>query len=198
MLRYDWMVVFASACVLIGSLSAAAQLPTDDAARNYVIAAEDIVEINVFQEPDLTSRARISQDGAINFPLLGVVNLGGKTVQQATELIRTRLGERFLVNPQVNLTVVEYSRKLFTVLGQVQRPGTYRFPDRQNLNLVQVIGMAGGYTRIANPGKVTVKRLVNGKETVVSIDAKRMARDAATKAFAVQPGDMITVAERLF
>jgi polysaccharide export outer membrane protein len=192
------MAVFASLPLLIGHVWAAELAVTDDSNRNYVIASEDMVEINVFQEPDLTTRVRISQDGSINFPLLGLVSLGGKTVQQATELIRSRLGERFLVNPQVNLTVVEYSRKLFTVLGQVQRPGTYRFPDRQSLNLIQVIGMAGGYTRIANPGKVTVKRLVNGRETVVSIDATRMARDAATKAFAVQPGDMITVAERLF
>ena len=198
MFRYLWMAVFASLPLLTGHVWAAELPVTDDSNRNYVIAAEDMVEINVFQEPDLTTRVRISQDGSINFPLLGLVSLGGKTVQQATELIRSRLGERFLVNPQVNLTVVEYSRKLFTVLGQVQRPGTYRFPDRQSLNLIQVIGMAGGYTRIANPGKVTVKRLVNGRETVVSIDATRMARDAATKAFAVQPGDMITVAERLF
>ena len=96
------------------------------------------------------------------------------------------------------MRVVEQTRRLFTILGQVQHPGTFRFPDREVFNLIQVIGVAGGYTRLADPSRVTVKRSVDGKETVFKIDAKQMARDAATKPFEVLPGDMITVGERLF
>ena len=167
-------------------------------APNYVLAANDLLEIKVFQEADLDTTARISGDGKLNFPLIGEVAIGGKTVQQGTRLIRDRLEARFLVDPQVTIRVLEPVKRLFTVLGQVQRPGTYRFPDRETLNLIQVIGVAGGYSRLADPTRVTVKRRTDGKESVFRLDAKRMARDETIKAFEVAPGDMIVVGERLF
>ncbi|MDQ3621151.1 MAG: polysaccharide biosynthesis/export family protein, partial [Verrucomicrobiota bacterium] len=85
------------ACCPLLSTNAPGQTPT--AARNYVLAADDVVEVKVFQEDDLTTRARISRDGSISFPLLGAVSIGGKTAQEAGELIRCRLQQRFLVNP---------------------------------------------------------------------------------------------------
>ncbi len=103
-----------------------------------------------------------------------------------------------MVNPQVTLSVMEEAKRLFTVLGQVQRPGTYRFPERQELDLVQVIGIAGGYTRIADPAKITVKRRSNREETVLRVDGTRLARDQKSRAFTVESGDLITVGERLF
>jgi polysaccharide export outer membrane protein len=93
---------------------------------------------------------------------------------------------------------MEQAKRLFTVLGQVQRPGTYRFPDREALNLIQVIGIAGGYTRLADPARITVKRQVEGRETVFRVDGKRMAREGGSEPFVVRAGDMITVSERLF
>ena len=180
-------------------VSAAAGAASGQAtAPNYVLAANDLVEIKVFQEADLDTTARISGDGKLNFPLIGELAIAGKTVQQGTRLIRDRLEARFLVDPQVTLRVIEPAKRLFTVLGQVQRPGTYRFPDRETLNLIQVIGVAGGYSRMADPTRVTVKRRIDGKESVFHLDAKRMARDETTKAFEVGPGDMIVVGERLF
>ncbi len=162
------------------------------------IAVDDLVEVKVYQEEDLTTRARVSKEGTINVPLVGVVAIAGKSPQAAGEVIRKRLAERFLLNPQVNLAVTEYARKLFTVLGQVQRAGTYRFPDHEMLNVIQAIGMAGGYTRIADSTRVTLKRRVAGKETVLTLDARKMARKASSEPVALQSGDIITVAERLF
>lgn len=167
-------------------------------ATSHVLAVNELIEIKVFQEPDLDTATRIPEDGRVTVPLIGEVALAGKTVQQATRLIRDRLEARFLVNPQVTLSVVEQARRLFTVLGQVQRPGTYRFPERQALDLLQVIGIAGGYTRLADPGKITVKRQTTGKEMVFRVDGKRLARDQKAGPFAVEAGDLITVGERLF
>ncbi len=167
-------------------------------APNHVLAANDLLEIKVFQEPDLDTTARISEDGKLNFPLIGEVAVGGKTVQQAIRLIQDRLEARFLVNPQVRIAVLEEAKRLFTVIGQVQRPGTYRFPERQTLGLVQVIGIAGGYTRLANAGNITVRRRVGGKETVLRVDGKRLARDEKAVPFPVEAGDLITVGERFF
>ena len=163
---------------------------------NHVLAPNESIQIKVFNEPELDTTARIAEDGKITFPLIGEVGLGGLTVQKGSELLRDRLSKRFLVNPQVSISLVEMNRRLFTVLGQVQRPGTYRFPDHGSLSLVQVIGIAGGYTRLANSSRITVKRMP-GTE-VFKLDGKRMASDAGTKPFIIQSGDIITIGERLF
>ena len=166
--------------------------------RNYTLQPNDLVDIRVFQEDDLASIQRISQDGMITFPLIGPVHIGGRTVQDATQLIRDRLGAKFLVRPQVTLTVTEYAKRLFTVMGQVQRPGTYRFPDNATLNLIQAIGIGGGYTRLADSGRITIKRQINGMESVFKINARSMARDNKTQMIDIIPGDLITVGERIF
>ncbi len=166
--------------------------------RNYRLAPDDLVEIKVFQEEDLTTRARISRDGIITFPLIGNIKVGAKTVQEVEQIVRRQLSERFLVRPEVTVSVIEYTRRLFTVIGQVQRPGTYKFPDRESLDLVQAIGVAGGYSRTANAAAITVKRTANGKETVIKLNGKKMAKDSAVELFYIQAGDIITVNERLF
>jgi polysaccharide export outer membrane protein len=164
----------------------------------YVLVPNDVVAVKVFDEADLDTTARISEEGTISMPLIGAVSVRGKTAEQAAQTIRARLAERFLVNPQVTVMVIEATKRLFTVLGQVQRPGTYRFPDRSSLNLIQAIGMAGGYTRLADPSRVTLKRIVNRQEKVFKLDAKAMQRDEASKNFEIQPGDIIEVRERFF
>jgi polysaccharide export outer membrane protein len=183
--------------------AACAQLPApvtprSDTTAGYVLVPNDVIAVKVFDEAELDTTARIAEDGAISMPLIGSVSVRGKTAEQAARIIRDRLAERFLVNPQVSVMVTEATKRLFTVLGQVQRPGTYRFPDRSSLNLIQVLGMAGGYTRLADASRITLKRTVNRKETVFKLDAKKMARDESSKAFEIEPGDIISVGERLF
>ncbi len=141
---------------------------------------------------------RVARDGTITFPLVGAVKVGGKSPQEAAELIRDRLARGYLINPQVTVNVLEYTKYRLTVLGQVQKPGSYDFPDRERLTLLEAIGLAGGYTRGANPSKVVIKRLVNGQEKVFQVDAKTMASQGSAKGFEVQPGDVITVAESIF
>lgn len=166
--------------------------------ENYALSPNDLVYIKVFQEDDLDSKLRISKDGTITMPLIGIVKIGGKSPQEAATSIRDMLAKRFLRHPQVNLTVIEYAKRRFTVLGQVQRPGAYAMPDRDSLMLLQAIGMAGGYTRIADPAKITLKRITSGKETLLKLNAKIMASKDESSAFEVQAGDVITVGESVF
>jgi protein involved in polysaccharide export with SLBB domain len=202
-IRYLW---FSWALILALDFTVLSQSPvearpapaTASPGPSHILAANELIEIKVFQEPDLTTSARIPQDGRIVFPLIGEVSIIGKSVQEATRHIQDRLQSRFLVNPQVTITVVEHAQRLFTVIGQVQRPGTYRFPDRQALDLIQVIGIAGGYTRLADPGRITIKRRAQGGETVLRVDGKKLARDEKAQAFTVESGDLITVGERIF
>jgi len=168
------------------------------APQTYILSPSDVVQVKVYQEDDLESRLRIARDGTTSFPLIGVIKLGGKTVEQASNLIRDELAKDFLVNPQVTLTVIEYAKRRFTVLGQVQRPGAYEIPNEESVTLLQAIAMAGGYTRLANKANITVTRSVNGKKATFSLDVNHATNDLKTEPFAILPEDTITVPERLF
>lgn len=165
--------------------------------RTYRLSPNDIVKIKVFQEDDLTTEMRLAKDGSGTFPLLGAINLGGKTVDEAAASIRELLGKDYLVNPQVTLTVVEYSKRRFTVLGQVQKPGSYDIPSEESVTILQAIAMAGGFTRLAVKSKVTITRTDGGKKTF-AVDVKSAANDPDTKPFEILPDDTIIVTERLF
>jgi protein involved in polysaccharide export with SLBB domain len=191
------------AFLVIGSNFASPQSPDQPvniSQPSHVLLPGELIQIKVFQEPDLDTAVRIPGDGRVNFPLIGDVALAGQSVQQATRVIRDRLQARFLVNPQVSIAVLEPAKRLFTVLGQVQRPGTYRFPatEQQNLDLLQVIGIAGGYTRLADSGRIIIKRRINGSEKIFRLDGKRLARGESGEPFSIISGDVITVGERIF
>jgi len=181
--------------LILAALSVTAAIAQD---ANYKLSANDLLDFRVFQEPELDGVIRVSGDGTAIFPLIGAVNVVGKTVTAATEEIKARYRDGYLVYPQVSLTVRTYAQKLFTVLGQVQKPGSYDMKGSDEITLLQAIGMAGGYTKIANPGRVTVKRQQEGGERLIKLDAKRMARGDDSASFYIKPGDVITVAESLF
>lgn len=170
---------------------------TLDLPRTYRLSANDLIRVKVFQEDDLTTEFRLGRDGSATFPLIGVVNLAGKTVDEAAAVIRESLGKDYLVNPQVTLTVVEYAKRRFTVLGQVQKPGSYELPGEESVTLLQAIAMAGGFGRLAVQSKVTITRTLGGKKTL-TVDVRSAANDPGTKPFEILPDDTILVAERVF
>jgi protein involved in polysaccharide export with SLBB domain len=165
---------------------------------NYLLAANDIIHIKVFREDDLETTVRLAKDGTIILPLIGSIQVGGKTTDQATTLIRDLLAKDYLVNPQISLSIVDFGKRRFTVLGEVQRPGAYDMPEDQPVNLLQAISMAGGYTRLASPGKVSVQRMEGERRRIFNVDAKIMAKDRNTKVFEILPDDTITVGESIF
>ena len=141
---------------------------------------------------------RISKDGSINLPLIGTVILGGRTITDATRIVQNLLAKDYLVNPQVSIGITEYSKRRFAVLGQVKNPGYYLIPNEEKLTVLQAIAMAGGYTRIADPSKIVLKRVNTGGEQVIRLNAKAMARDNQSQQFEVNPDDTITVGESIF
>ncbi len=167
-------------------------------AANYQIAANDLVGINVFQELDLSTQARVDADGTVSMPLVGSVVVKGKTVEQAAAEITRLLADGYLVSPQVTVNVISYSKKTFTVLGQVTKPGTFDIPDNQVVTLLDAIGMAGGFTRIANQRKVTLKRRTGNSVNVMEIDAKELAVSSGSHGVIIHAGDIITIEESLF
>ena len=187
-----------AAAPVAAAVTAAPAAPAAVPDSNYLIQANDLVEVLIFQEDDMTRRLRVAKDGSINLPLIGSVTAGRRTADDLAATIRRQLADGYLANPQVSVTVLAYAKRRFTILGQVNRPGAYDIPDNAAISLVQAVGMAGGYTRLAAPKKVLVKRTVNGQETVQRLDVERMARDERAAAFEVLSGDTITVPESFF
>lgn len=161
---------------------------------DYVLKPGDTVEMIVFREQDLNIRSRVGKDGMVQLPLLGEVHLGGMTIRTATQLVRQKYNADYLVEPQIYLNIAAFNTRKFTIIGQVGKPGTYEFGGGEELDLLEAIGMAGGFTRIADRGHVLVKRREGGSVKTMKINAKKLA-DSATDRFEIQPGDVITVGE---
>jgi polysaccharide export outer membrane protein len=165
---------------------------------SYQLSPNDQVLIEVYGEDDLRTAGRLSADGAMSVPLLGSVKLAGLTLNQAATRLTDMYGRDYLVHPKVNVTLVGYAKRRFTVLGQVNRPGSFEMPEGspQGIDVLEAIAMAGGYTRIAAPERISVKR----GEQVIRVNAKRLAKghSGSNSSFNVEPGDTITVGESLF
>jgi len=165
----------------------------------YELKPKDVVHVMVFEEPELDITGRIDNDGNIFFPMVGQAKIGGQTVEEATATMVALL-HKYLVHPQVSIEIVSYAKEHFTILGEVNKPGIFDMPDETSLNLLEALGMAGGYTKIANPSKITIKRYVDGQETVIRIDGKKLIdpHNANAPVFQVEPGDTIHVGEAIF
>ncbi len=150
--------------------------------------------MSVFHQPDLTTQARIASDGSVQFPLIGEVKIGGLTLRDARETIRRRYNADYLVEPQVYLNVISYAQRKFTILGQVNTPGTYVMPGGEHLGLMEAIGMAGGFTRIADKNSVSIKRTARGADETFKVNTKKLTTQQG-KAFELQAGDVVTVGE---
>jgi protein involved in polysaccharide export with SLBB domain len=135
-----------------------AQSSTSGVSADYVLAPSDLIEVQVYGEPDLLRDVRISRDDTIVLPLIGEIDLTAKTLRQAEDVIRTKYGNDYLVNPQVNLMVKEYSKRTVSVLGEVAHPGPVSFPLEQGLSLVDAISAAGGMTELAKLTDVLITR----------------------------------------
>jgi protein involved in polysaccharide export with SLBB domain len=202
-------LVLASAIVSAGADSSATNgvtAPTEisvpgtnvPASIAYHLHPNDMIEVHIYGEDELTSKVKLSESGTIVLPLLPALELAGQTVAQARDRVRDAYMKDFLINPVVTVAIVEYGNSKLSVLGQVRSPGVYQFPSNERLNLLQAIALAGGYTRIGQPSKITVKRLVNGAVSIIRLDAKAMAEKEKTTIFEISPSDVITVGETVF
>ena len=165
------------------------------APAGYILTPNDLVAVEVFGEDDLRTSARLNGEGNLSLPLLGSVHLAGLSLTQATSRLTELYGRDYLVNPKLSVTLVGYAKRRFTILGQVNRPGTYDMPESSpgGIGLLEAIGMAGGYTRIAAPERISVRR----ENQLLKVNAKRILRGSSAE-FHIESGDIITVGESIF
>lgn len=172
-----------------------APLPTLMAGEgDYILAPGDTLDLMVYREPDLGMRSKIARDGRVQLPLLGEVKVAGLTVRDAQEHIRKLYDADYLVDPQIYLNIASYTQRKITVIGQVSRPGSYELQGNESLGILEAIGMAGGFTRIADTKNVVVKRRSGDKVETIKVNTKRLESPEGGS-FQVLPGDILTVGE---
>jgi polysaccharide export outer membrane protein len=172
---------------------AAPTISADITSSTYLLQPYDVIDVDVFNEEDLHKPARLGADGTVLLPLIGSVKLGGLTVAQATVLITQRYGSGFVKNPNVLITVLQYRKSTFSMLGQVVKPGIYEIPEGAHVSIVQAISLAGGYTPLAAQNAVSVKRLVDGNLAIITVKAADMAQDPGLVPFEVLRDDTVVV-----
>jgi polysaccharide biosynthesis/export protein len=165
---------------------------------DYVLQPYDMIKVVVFQEPDLEREVRLSPDATVTLPLIQTVDLKGKTVRDAQALIRGLYDRDYLVNPQINITVLEYSKVSVNVLGSVNLPGSVVIPPDQGLNLLDAIAHAGGFSRLADRKTIKLSRTSpDGKTTTYIINADDIIQSKSADSWPLQKSDVIYVPERL-
>ena len=168
-------------------------------AVEYRIQPFDALQITVFQETDLSIKARVSAAGTINYPLLGSVAVAGLTGAEVERQLTSQLGKKYLVNPQVTILIEGSVNRRVTVLGQVKLPGTFDLPTDEPLRLLQAIARAGGFTDIAAADRVNVLRSEGGREERIVINVAAIMRSGDhTQNIVLRPGDVVTVPETIF
>lgn len=168
-------------------------------AQEYHLMAEDVLNITVHEQPDLTTRARISADGNITFPLLGTVKVIGLTVREVEDKIRGLLQEDYLVDPQVIIYIEEYSPKQVSVIGWVNQPGKYdMFPEKET-TVLEAIAMAGGFHKEADVNGTRILRVEDGEEKTIFIKVKDITQKGEKdKDIPLKPNDIVFVPESFF
>lgn len=137
-------------------------------ATEYHIGPMDVLDINVFQVPDLTRTVQVDAAGQITLPLIGQVSVAGKTVTQVQEDIAAKLAAKYLQSPDVTVFVKEFTSQKVTVDGSVNQPGVYAISGRTTL--LQAIAMARGTDRDANLKRVVIFRTINNQRMAAVFD----------------------------
>jgi polysaccharide biosynthesis/export protein len=190
--------LFFCSLVFTLSLSAEATKPLPAAAMDYVLQPSDLLSVQVFQEENLKREVRVSQEYSITLPLIGKVDLKGKSLRQAEDIIRELYDRDYLVNPQVNIVVIEYAKRTVNVIGQVNQPGAVLFPQEQGLTLLDAISRAGGFTRLANRSQVKLTRTnADGKNETYIINADDLIKGNSSTSWPLLANDIIFVTERI-
>ena len=148
----------------------------------YQLGPGDEIEIFVFQETELTTKAKVSQAGNISMPLIGQVALEGLTSKEAKEEIERLFADGYLVSPNVTIIVRQY--RPFFIHGEVKRPGSYKY--QAELTLEQAIALSGGLKDRASSSKWTILRGFPQTSFI------------ADKQTVIMPGDVIKIEKSFF
>jgi polysaccharide export outer membrane protein len=163
--------------------------PTQD--PNYVIGAQDVLDISVWKEPELTRNVPVRPDGKISLPLLNDVQAAGLTPTALAAQLTTSL-KKFVTDPQVTVIVTQINSQRIYILGEVNRAGAY--PLLPGMTVLQGLSSAGGFTQFANLKKIYMFRMESGKQVKYPFNYKDVVSGKHPEEnVALQAGDTIVV-----
>jgi polysaccharide biosynthesis/export protein len=173
---------------------AAPVTPTDprsvEMAMAYQIGPEDVLDIAVWKNVELSRVVPVRPDGKVSLPLVNDIQAAGLTPSELRDQITQHLAE-FIPAPEVSVMVREVHSRKIAVVGAVKMPG--RFELRSPMTVLEAIALAQGLTDFASRDKITVQRMVNGKSVSLPFNYRKIADGAAQDNFFVRPGDVIIV-----
>ncbi|MCB9800111.1 MAG: polysaccharide export protein [Candidatus Omnitrophica bacterium] len=169
----------------------------------YILKAGDRIKITIYPDDEYLKggEMEVSSEGNITLPLMGKVEVEGKTAIEAEREIARIIDQDYLVDPEVVIEVTEKfaaeDEKSVVLLGQIRSPGTYPFPKGERFTLLQAIALAGGFTDVANIKRIKIVR--GGKETseLIRANAEEIISGKSPD-IVLQNGDVVNVAESIF
>jgi len=166
--------------------------PTD----KTTLGPGDQFRLQIVGEKDLPTDYQVAADGTVTLPYVQVIQVAGLEPHEVAAKVREQLIEKdILTDPSVVVTVLEYRSKRVTVLGQVQKPGS--FPLEPGMTLLQAISLAGGLTSLANVQRVNLTRTSSSEANTVVVNIEAIY-EGVDQDIPLQPGDRIFVHERVF
>jgi polysaccharide export outer membrane protein len=175
------------------TLSLCAQAnPAPDQTYEYQIGAKDLLQISVFEVPELNITVRVSENGMISLPLLGEIRAEGLNRLQLEKELETRLEKNYLKNAQVTIFIKEFQSKKISIMGAVKNPGQLDLIGRQSL--LQVISMAGGLSEQASDTVVIFRQFRSGPGLALTIKLDELLLKANPRYnIPIFSGDIINV-----
>ncbi len=157
-----------------------------------LIGAADLLEVRVFELPELQSSVRVKADGTISLPLIGSLVVAGMTETDAEANLRKVLADRYVKEPHVSVLVKEHESRKVSVIGAVVRPGAY--PLLAERSLLQMISEAGGLTREAGVNLLVIRSSDASEGERIRVDLEKLVVEADPGSnIPVRPGDVINV-----
>jgi len=150
--------------VLLYALDAGAAEPALH--EGYRIGPNDVIRIQVFGEDDLTVETKINGEGKINYPLLGMMQVNGRTIEQLQQELTARLAAGYVRLPKVSVSILKHRN--FYVGGEVKTPGGY--PYEENLTVQKAVALAGGFSDKAGTQEVKVTRVTAGRTETIAVN----------------------------
>lgn len=158
---------------------------------SYVIGPQDVLDINVWEEPSVSRTLPVRPDGKISLPLLNDVQAAGLTPDQLGQEIARDL-RKYLENPQVTVIVKAINSRRFSILGEVNHSGTFSLLP--NMTVLQALSESGGFTPFAKLKDIYILRMENGRQTKFPFNYKDVIKgDKPQENRILKPGDTIVV-----
>ena len=170
--------------------------------HKYLVHSGDILKIEVFEEPDMSTTLRVTDEGILSYPVIGDINVKGLNIQEVEKTLEDQLRDGYLKMPKVTVSLafdlMEQSKeKEVYVFGKVNNPGIIPIAG-ENLTALEAIFKAGGFAEFAASNRTKIVRTEDGVEKTIWVNLKKVQKGHKAFDIILKPGDVVVVPESFF